>query len=287
MNTKSLTAAALLIAGLAAAVNSARAQTPAPGDLLIGFQASSGTGATTNIEVDLGAASNYATAGVGTYNIANLNSDLTSTYGSWTSDSNLSFAIIGSNLVSSSSTSGPKKSLWASGAIGSPYTTVSPSGNGSANSAITSIYNDGNSGAGSFGDFNATTLSDINGTTATVGSNTVTLAAISSATANGASFTGSSGASGNWFIPNVTASLFTGANVGSGSASTEVFYYSGTAASGTTTPGINTVGTLSEFTLASNGELSFTVVPEPSTYAALIGVAALGYSLMRRRKVIA
>ena len=277
-----MTVAALLLAGLAATVNTARAQNP--GDLILGFQASAGTGAATNVEIDLGAASNYEVAGAGTYNIANLISDLTSTYGSWTSDSNLSFAIVGSNTYTGTDASGPKRSMWLSGVVGSPYTTSGSTTYASANSAIGGIYG---TGTGAFGDTaNTTNLSDINNTTATIGSNSVTLLALTSAVANQESFTGA-GSSLLWDIPNATSSAFVGANVGSGSANAELFYYKATLASGVNTPDVNSVTGNSYFTLASNGELSFTVVPEPSTYAALIGVAALGYSLLRRRKVIA
>jgi len=279
-----MTVAAVLLMGLAA---TAHAQLP--GDLVLGF---SETSIGTNVEVDLGAASNYASSGdtPGTYNIANLSSDLTAAYGSgWTTDQNLSFAIIGSNSFGSSSGSGPKRSIWADAYTypATPYVTGSSStGNSSANGAITGMYT---GSAGSFGGSSTTTLTDINGSMVSIGSNTVTLHAMSTATSTSGSLAASWGASGNFNIPNTTASsLFQSAAVGTnGAATEEVFYFAGTA-TGQNAVDIQAVnGQTSYFTLGTNGELSFTVVPEPSTYAAIIGVAVLGYSLLRRRKVIA
>jgi hypothetical protein len=139
-----------------------------------------------------------------------------------------------------------------------------------------------------------TTLSDVNGSTVTLGSNTVTLAAMSIGTATPGAFTAqanANSAAGNWNIPNTTASsLFEAANVGtSGAATGEIFYFPGNDnVGGNPTADIQgSHGLASYFTLNGNGEITFTVVPEPSTYAALIGIAALGYALLRRRRSIA
>jgi hypothetical protein len=282
MNTKSLTVAAILLVGLAA---TARAQTGIPGDLVIGFSATGGNGASTNLEVDLGQALNYSSAGAGTYNIANLGSDLTSSYGTWQSDSSLDFTIIGSNTSAGNNADGPKKTIWASASPypATPYQTGPSSGNSAANGAIGGIY--AGSG-GSFGGSQTTNLSDINGASVTIGANTFSLLGMTTGTADVGSLAATWGATGNWNIPNsVPSQLFTSAAVGSGSASEEVFEFVGNAAAGTNTPDINAL--TSFFTLNSSGELTFTVVPEPSTYAAIIGIAALGYALARRRKAIA
>ncbi len=274
MNTKILTVAALLLAGMSAPVFA-----QSNGDLILGFTASSGTGAATDIEVDLGAASNYAAALTpGTYNLTNLNSDLTSTYGSWASDSNLSFAIFGSEAFGAGNSSGPSKSLWASY---SPYTAGTPgyvtgpaAGNSSANSNIVGIYG---------GFTNGTSLSDITGTTASLGSNTVTFTGTSIGTSTQGSMT-NLGAGTNFSMPSTVTNLFSTTPTGS----EELFYLKGNLAAGTTSADIQGVnGLTSYFTVNSNGALTFTVVPEPSTYAALIGIAALGYALLRRRREIA
>ena len=44
---------------------------------------------------------------------------------------------------------------------------------------------------------------------------------------------------------------------------------------------------LGTFALYQNGDLTFTAfqaIPEPTTYAALLGVATLGFAAIRRRK---
>jgi hypothetical protein len=43
------------------------------------------------------------------------------------------------------------------------------------------------------------------------------------------------------------------------------------------------LGTLA---LTTGGEVFFTAVPEPSTYAMILGAAALGFVMMRRRKQV-
>jgi hypothetical protein len=44
---------------------------------------------------------------------------------------------------------------------------------------------------------------------------------------------------------------------------------------------------LGSFQLSSSGDLSFVAVPEPATYAALLGLATLGVVLIRRRRQVA
>ena len=285
MNTKSMTVAALLAGALAVSAHAS----PGPGDLVLGFQATGGTGATTNLEVDLGTIADYsATLAPGTYNIANLNTDLTSTYGTWTSDANLSFAVVGSNNFGGGNNAGfPHRSIWASAYPypATPYVDIASSGNSSANGTITPLYSAFGSG---------TALGDIDGSMVSLGSNTATLAAMTIGTGTAGSFTNQSNANsalGNFNVPNALSSqLFEAANIGtSGAATEEIFYYNGSDLVG----GNNTTdiqggnGLTSYFTLNGNGELTFTVVPEPSTYAALIGIAALGYALLRRRRSIA
>jgi len=44
---------------------------------------------------------------------------------------------------------------------------------------------------------------------------------------------------------------------------------------------------LGTFTLnATSGMLTFTAIPEPSTYAIILGVAALGFVMLRRRQQV-
>jgi hypothetical protein len=221
------------------------------GDLILGFTASSGTGAATDIEVDLGAASNYAAALTpGTYNLTNLNTDLSSTYGSWATDSNLSFAIFGSEAFGSGNSSGPSKSIWASyspyarGTSG--YATGPAAGNSSANSNIVGIYS---------GFTNGTSLSDVTGTTASLGSSTVILNGISIGTSTQGSMT-NLGSGTNFSMPSTVTNLFSTAPTGS----EEVFYLKGNLANGSTSADIQGGnGQTSYFTVNSSGALTFTV----------------------------
>jgi hypothetical protein len=237
-----------------------------PGDLVLGFQASGGAGASTNLEVDLGSIADYASSSLapGTYNIANLNTDLSGTYGMWTSDSALSFSIVGSNLAASNGAGFPHRSIWAmaSSYPAIPYQDVASGGNASANGQITPMYTAFASG---------TALTDINGMLLTLGSNTATLHAMTIGTAAAGSFTGQANANnapGNWNIPNATqAQLFESAAIGtSGKATGELFYFPGSDSIG----GNNTAdieganGKTSYFTLNGNGELTYTVASPSS-----------------------
>ena len=69
MNTKALALAAVLISGLA--VSAKAQQVASNGDLILGFvpNGSLASGTTTNIEIDLGNAAAFLTAGPGTYTI--------------------------------------------------------------------------------------------------------------------------------------------------------------------------------------------------------------------------
>lgn len=237
------------------------------GDLILGFQADSGTGESTDLEIDLGPASAYAAALTpGTYDIVNLSADLSNTFGSWASDSNLSFAIIGSTTVAQGAGGAPKRSIWASGPVGSPGNLYVNSGglsNENANSAIGSLYvSTGDSGG--FGGTLTTSLSDVTGASVTLGADTFPLYGLTVLTAASGSFSDSEAQTGNWSVPFAPAfDLFTstGSIAADGSASTEVFFSSGQAASGTTVPDIQAGnGDYSYFSLTKSGEVTFTTV---------------------------
>jgi len=98
MKLNILTTAAILAITGAFMTQSAKAQftssNGAPtGDLILGFS-STGTGSTTNYEIDLGQFTLYT--GNSQINIANVATDLSSVYGSnWDTSGTLSFAIVG------------------------------------------------------------------------------------------------------------------------------------------------------------------------------------------------
>jgi len=97
MKLKNKTLALLLALGAAATlpVPSAQAASAVNGDILVGFRATSGTGSTKNLVVNLGAATalESATAAV---DLGNINADLTATYGSgWAARTNLFWGAVG------------------------------------------------------------------------------------------------------------------------------------------------------------------------------------------------
>lgn len=88
--------AALTVAGITAAALPASAATFVAGDLLLGFRATGGTGASSNLVVNLGQADTiYRDASSTITNIADLNSLLVSTYGAnWADRSDLSWGAV-------------------------------------------------------------------------------------------------------------------------------------------------------------------------------------------------
>lgn len=127
MKTNTLRAAApVLLAGLILA-SRAQAVTAVAGDLILGFRASGGQGASTNLEVNLGPASNYYGAAPGSFVVTGLStSDLTATYGSgWASRADLSFGIVGTTGAASVG-GAPARTIWASRAETTPGTLSTP-----------------------------------------------------------------------------------------------------------------------------------------------------------------
>ena len=119
-------AAPALLAGLLLA-SPAQAVTAIAGDLILGFRASGGQGASTNLEVNIGPASNYYGAAPGSFVVTGLSTaDLVSTYGGgWASRSNLSFGIVGTTGAAAVGAA-PPRTIWASRAESTPGTASTP-----------------------------------------------------------------------------------------------------------------------------------------------------------------
>lgn len=127
MKTNTLRAAApVLLAGLILA-SRAQAVTAVAGDLILGFRASGGQGASTNLEVNIGPASNYYGAVPGSFVVTGLSSaDLVSTYGAgWAGRSDLSWGIVGTTGAAAVGAA-PARTIWASRAEPTPGTTSTP-----------------------------------------------------------------------------------------------------------------------------------------------------------------
>ncbi len=248
-------------AGLALAASSASAFTGSLNDIVVGFT-NSYAGAT-NLEVDVGQLRQNVAPG--SYNLGNISSLLVNTYGaSWANSSDLAFGAAGwtgsllpangdvksSNYVTAgwlttNGTLGVQNSAAAAAALPT-------SGLNSSGGKITSLYN-------AMGDSSATL----------VAANAVTLP-----TATAASWDKSN--TSNFLFGKFDASLTTQlVSFNNGSfAAADLYKFSPSVAP-------EFLGTISLDTL---GNLTYTVIPEPSTYAMILGVATLGFAAIRRRK---
>jgi hypothetical protein len=250
MNTRIVTAA-ILLAGLAV---SAKAQTwpGVEGDLIFGSREAT---ATNDMVFDLGNANTFgigAPLAAGTTLTWNLSTDLTAAFASdWKTAGKVSWSIVGGDA--SGNTSAPVDTVWAAG----PNSTVLTRGTkGQQDTLITTIdgYN--------------TTWGGVS-TSATGGLLIARTDANSYSTAIGTS--PNSFAYSAWGVSNIESD----ASKGISAELYELKYGSGN--------GID----LGTFNLnASTGVLTFTAfsaIPEPSTYAMILGVFALGFVMLRRR----
>jgi hypothetical protein len=258
MNTKIVTAA-LLLAGL---VTSVRAQTfsASEGDLFFGVQEAS---ASTDYVLDLGNAGSFFTGtgtplAAGTTLTWNVGADLTTAFSSdYKSAGNVFYSIVGGDA--SGATNAPTDTIWAAG----PNLTVLKRGPQSGQDVLIGTidtYTSGNSG---------------NTTTSALGSSGVFLG--KSGLAAASSYSTIIGGGPNsfgysaWGVSNITSDTASG-NV---------------AALYELQPGSGNGIDLGTFTLnTSTGILTFTAIPEPSTYAMILGVFALGFVMLRRRQQV-
>jgi hypothetical protein len=267
-NTLKHAAAIALFAG---AVFTARAQVAATyNDLLIGF-----SDGTTSLEVDLGNINQFTGANglgiAGTLSLGNVSSALLSTYGS--DLSGVSWGIAGTSLTAVAPTNTqPAKTSWISAAWGTSAGTLgtqnstawgsySTSSQGNANTAIAKLYT---------GMQQATVGQTLNSTTVKLtGTSNTFLGGVTTAAA--------------FSIYNPVSTFLNGVT---NYAAGKTYSASDLYAIVPSNKGSNVF--MGTFALSSAGALSFTgsatAVPEPSTYAAILGAAGLGLVLLRRRK---
>lgn len=269
-----LIAGCLAFAGLA---GSASAQvSPALSDLIIGFHASGGTGATTNLEVDLGSVGNLFSVGLNsTVTFSNLNvSDLIANYGAgWASRSDLTWGVIAADSAQNGilgPNNTPARTIWATSATTAGGSEITAAGTAApwarqpgstqqaGNAAVGTVYSGFSSG--------------------TVGANS---SSITLATGNSQSWTSakdtSTGVAFSVLNPNTQFEQTT--NTGGGQVFADLYELR---------PGSSGNGTLlGSFALSNAGVLTYTsAIPEPSTYAALAGVCAMGLAIIRRRRTV-
>ena len=267
--------AAALSAGLVASLHASSAD-----DLILGFRATGGTGAGTNLELDLGSISNYVNATSGsTLDLGSLLSSsslgaagtIDSVYGAdWATRSDLTWGLVATQ--GSVTASGPDgevaKTIWMSSGANSSAL------DGTASGAVI------NGKASSF-----------------MGNALAKIATIYPAFPGSAQAVDATSA-GSW-----TVAEGTGPNVWSGIFARSTFENNTNIAGNNgsyvasdlyqVSPVLNQPGTyLGTFAITNAGEVTFSAaagaaIPEPTTYAAFIGAGALGFSMLRRRKVVA
>jgi PEP-CTERM motif len=254
MNLKHLAA----MATFAAVAFTAHAQTAGLLDLVVGFKQ---TGATNNVMIDFGNVNNYTAPGV--YTLGNFDSILDTNFtNAWNSSTTLNWgaAATWKDPAGVANTQQWVTKQWttAVGTLGlqnsTSYAALANSQLNSGNLNISKAY----TGIGSFtvGVAESILASDLN--------------SWSSATTAGAVFTQYAAASFN----NQAGRLATG----------ELFSASDLYSVGNSTSPATTTQFIGTFALYQNGDLTFTVaIPEPSTYAAILGAAVLGLVMLRRR----
>ena len=269
MKIKTMVVSALLFAGASVAAHAQAAY----GDLILGFELA---GNTTNLEVDLGSVSSFIGTAPGTYSIVTgLGTDLSSTYGSgWNTNSNLNLGVVGSTSGTSGFAGQLKRTLWVTSS-GTAYSQSVASLYAGANSNISALY--GQSAAeGAFGGVSVSSSpADLIQTTAFSG----TTQGILTGTTLAGSWTSQEATGGSGFsIPITSGAVLEAAMNSSGGTVTNELYM--------LNPGSGPATDLGTFSLNSSGDLTFTalsVIPEPSTYAMILGVFALGFVMLRRR----
>jgi hypothetical protein len=268
MKLTSLIAALAASAGLALSARAVPTVSTTANDLVLGFRAVSGTGSSFNLEVDLGAFTDYTSGAysTGVHQITALSAaDLSATYGSdWNSGSStVRWGIVGNDSDSNNnfvSNVFASKVASVAGVQSVPYDAVFGSTVDSAVGNVSSVV---------FG---------LNGQTSTANSSSSALVTAS----NGVSW------SSNQFIqPGISFNVFDTDNVFENNTN----FTSGYKVSDLYQLTDGAVTYVGSFGLASDGKLyysssaaSFSAVPEPSTYAAILGVAALGFVAVRRRR---
>jgi len=278
MKTKFIFVPLLALAG-GAVTATAGTVTASVDDLILGFANSSGTGASTNLEIDLGSVSNFYNVS-GTVQLSGLvAADLASTYGSnWNTLNTLTWGVAGSTGGSAQTLPNtlniPKDTLWgtkAESALGvqsTPWTTgVNFNVQQLSANKIVNLY--------------ASVPTGLNGATATANSATAALI-------NGSNLgswnseIGTSAAAFAFFNP---SNLFTNGVTGTFGEVSDLYQVE--PGTGTANPAVY----LGSFGLSPQGELFYSgtalgaasSVPEPSTYAGLAGLVTLGFVALRRR----
>jgi len=268
-----LAAAAALFAPYARAGN----VTVNTGDLLLGFENPNGTGAASDYVVDLGPASYFIGLSAGTYNLTstlslgNIAADLSATFGSsWATNSATQGQNVQWGVVGDTGTVGGNTGV--GGTFGLPKDTIfltvaeyTPGGGSTAPANSSASAQNG-------------WLTSINQFETTVST--------SGTTANSSKATVTSSSETNAWSTKIPTGFTTGLNVEQptsgtyiGPTNSELDLYE-LVDSNATGAGTKLLGS---FTLDSSGNLDFTAVPEPSTYA-MLGMSGIAILVLYRRR---
>jgi hypothetical protein len=286
MNKMKLTIATAI--GIVSLAGSSHAQTVSAqdGDLLLGFRASGGNGSALNLEVNLGAYSNFNMMNGSTFTLSQLSPlDLSGTYGNgtstnpiWSSRTDLVWSVDGTsyNNGGTGDATGLQNNTYFTTAIGGSTPNYKRQ---TSNSQLGVSQNMDGFTAG------------LNGSTTTANSSSSSLVnksggnSYDATISNGGAFTRPWGANTTGGL--TFAKVENNTNIPTGSFVSEDLYEFDPTASGTANAVL-----LGQFRLFDTGVLTFTeataAVPEPSTYAAgALAAIVLAAMTVRRRNTAA
>jgi hypothetical protein len=235
------------------------------GDLILGFVNSANPPGAGDLDVDIGSASQYTgLVGGSVHTVAAFSTaDLSSTYGANAFSSTTNWTVFGGNGIAGGPGSTPTDALWATSVNSSALQAKTATAQGATSVALDGFLNSGVQGFGNAGGFT------LNG----------------SAYASSDSGSSATGASGGGLAQLAGSSLNFGyfsSSVFKPTAGTSTLtLYQLLPTSSGTAPGVD----LGFFTLSNSGLTftAFTAIPEPSTYAAILGLLTIGFVIVRRR----
>jgi len=257
----------LIIASVLALASSAYAADFAAGDLVLGFKVAGGTGSASNVVVDLGAVTGFTGALDTVANASGLGSVLTSTYGSnWATRSDLQFGVFSAVSLTRNA------NLWASQA---------ESASGVLQTNVTGAYSSSAlvTGKAAFQNFtsNASLLTAAAGTTHVYVQDSSV----------GNSWQNQEGSSVSFAVVSPTIDGVMASATANAKGVADHAQYSVLDLYKLTSTGNSFVG---GFGLSSAGNVAFQTdvtqfqaIPEPSTYAAILGALTVGFVALRRR----